>query len=75
MRPSNILIAMLAAMVLASHSVKAADILPPKLESWTQFHYRSPDCLGAHEFQQRQRWEDDQSYKHISLGQVPIPGH
>ena len=37
MRPSSILRAMLAAMVFASHSVKAADILPPKLESWTQY--------------------------------------
>ena len=38
-------------------------------------HYRSRDYLDVHEFQQRQRWEDDQSYKHISLRQVPIPGH
>lgn len=34
MRPSSILIAMLAAMVVASHSATAADVPPPRLESW-----------------------------------------
>ena len=37
MKSSRILMGMLAAMVLAPHSVIAADVTPPKLESWDQY--------------------------------------
>lgn len=37
MKSSSTLMGIMAVMVLASHSVMAADVTPPKLESWDQY--------------------------------------